>query len=141
MVEEDFEVIRRAWAAASRGDVPAALELFHADIELEPFGAALHGRVYRGHEGFVYWWENETIANWERFEVHPEEFKRVGDRILVFGRWRARGRASGIDLDIPATWIIEVRDGKIARWRTYTDRAEALEVVGITGQDAHADAS
>jgi len=139
MVEDDFEVIRRAWAAASRGDVPAALELLHADIELVPFGAALHGRVYRGHEGFLHWWEHETKANWERFEVHPQEFERVGDRILVFGRWLARGRASGIDLDIPATWVIEVREGKIARFQTYTDRAEALEAVGLSEQDAHAD--
>jgi ketosteroid isomerase-like protein len=132
MGEEDFEVIRKAWAAASRNDIPGTLELLHADIELAPFGAALHGTVYRGHDGFVSWWENETMANWERFEVHPEEFQRVGDRILVFGRWHARGRASGVDLDIPATWVIEVRDGKIARFQTYTDRAEALEAIGLS---------
>jgi ketosteroid isomerase-like protein len=138
MADEDFEVIRKAWAAASRGDVPGTLERLHADIELVPFGAALHGRVYRGHDGFVHWWENETMANWERFEVHPQEFQRVGDHILVFGRWRARGRASGVDLDIPATWVIDVRDGKIARFQTYTDRAEALEAVGLSEQDAPA---
>jgi ketosteroid isomerase-like protein len=132
MGEEDFEVIRKAWAAVSRGDIPGALELLHTDIETAPFGAALHGMVYRGHDGFVYWWENETMANWERFEVHPQEFQRVGDRILVFGRWYARGRASGVDLDIPATWVIEVRDGKIARFQTYTDRAEALEAIGLS---------
>lgn len=43
----------------------------------------------------------------------------------------ARLGASGVELEMPATWIIELRDGKIVFWQTYTDRAEALEAVGL----------
>jgi ketosteroid isomerase-like protein len=131
VAEGDFEVIRQAWAAASRGDIPGQLQYLDPDIEVVPFGATMEGRLYRGHEGVRDWWEREITANWKVFETRPETFRRVGERILVFGRWVARGRTSGVDLDVPATWIVDVRDGKIVRWQTYTDRAEALEALGL----------
>jgi uncharacterized protein len=130
MSEADFEVIRQAWAAASRGDVAGLLEYLDPDIEVVPFGAEMEGKSYRGHQGVRDWWQFEIDANWEVFETRPEEFRRVGDRILVFGRWVARGKTSGVDLQVPATWIVDMREGKIARWQTYTDRGEALEALG-----------
>jgi ketosteroid isomerase-like protein len=42
-------------------------------------------------------------------------------------------------LEMPATWVVEVREGKIASWQTFTDRKEAFEAVGLSEQDAHAD--
>ena len=61
----------------------------------------------------------------------PEKFERVGDRLLVTGRWNARGKESGVDLDVPASWVVEVRDGRIAYWQTYTDHAEARRGAGL----------
>jgi uncharacterized protein len=130
MAEDDFEVIRQAWAASSRGDITGQLEYLAPDVEIIPFGASMDGRVDCGHQGVRDWWEREIVANWAVFETRPEEFRRAGERILVFGRWVARGRTSGVDLDVAATWIVDVRDGKIVRWQTYTDRAEALEALG-----------
>jgi ketosteroid isomerase-like protein len=37
----------------------------------------------------------------------------------------------GVELEVPATWVVEVRDGKIAFWRTFTDRDEAHRFVGL----------
>ena len=48
------------------------------------------------------------------------------------GRWNARGIESGIELDIAASWIIDVRDGKIAYWRTYTEHEQARRDIGLT---------
>ena len=95
------------------------------------FGAAMEGRSYRGPEAVVAWLRDEIGATWEKFEVHPERFERVGDKLLVTGRWHARGFESGVELDIPASWVIEVRDGRIAYWQTYTDHAQARSAVGL----------
>jgi ketosteroid isomerase-like protein len=130
VLEPDFEVIRRAWEATNRGDEEAVRRAVHPDIEAVPFGAALEGARYRGIEEVVGWWR-QTLASWEVWHIHAEEFRRVGDRILVTGKWHVRGKGSGVELDMPATWIIEVRDGKIAFWRTYTDRGQALEELGL----------
>jgi ketosteroid isomerase-like protein len=130
-VDADFEVIRRAWRASGQKDLAALERDLDPDIVTIPFGAAMEGKSYRGVDAVVGWLRDEIWANWEHFDTVPEEFTRVGQRILVTGRWHARGKASGVELDIPATWVIEVRDGKITYWRTYTDRHQALRDIGL----------
>ena len=101
------------------------------DIVAIPFGAAMEGKSYRGPDAVIGWLRDEILATWEFFQVIPEHFERVGDKLLVTGRWNARGAESGVELDIPATWVIEVRDGKIAYWQTYTDHAQARHDIGL----------
>ena len=124
--QEDFDVLRTAWEAFSAHRREDFLNLTHPDVEMVPFGAAMEGKAYRGHADLREWWEREIDANWEHFETHAEGFEDVGDRLVVFGHWVARGRTSGVDLHMPATWVVDIRDGKIARWQTFTDRDEAL---------------
>ena len=131
MPDEDFEVIRRSWAAFSRRDEEGMFAEFHPDIVTVPFGALMEGKSYRGVEEVRYWWRHEILATWETFQVFPEEFRRVGEKILVTGHWHARGKESGVVLDIPATWVIAVRDGKLAYWQTYTDHSQALRDIGL----------
>ncbi len=126
MPDPDFEVIRRAWAAQSDRDEVAFRAAFHPEIEVVPFGAEIAGKSYRGADEVIRWWRTELIANWDIYETIPERFRYVGGRILVTGIWHARGKQSGVELRTPAAWIIEVRDGQIASWRTYTDPARAL---------------
>jgi ketosteroid isomerase-like protein len=130
--DEDFELVREAWASA-KGDIRNSLHFYREDIEVVPFGATLEGAVYRGHEGVVDWWDNEIVPNWEAFETIAEDFQWAGNRLLVFGHWRACARTTGLELEMPATWIVEVREGKIASWQTFTDRAEALRALGLSG--------
>ena len=136
--DTDFELVRQAWASA-RHDIRDSLRFYCEDIEIMPFGATLEGGLYRGHQQVVDWWDNEILPSWEAFEVTAEDFRRAGNRLVVFGHWRARGRTSGIPLEMPATWVVEIREGKIASWKTFTDRAEALEAAGLSEQDANAD--
>ena len=123
--------MRRGWAAFSRVDFDGVLRLLDPEVVVVPFGAAMEGKSYRGHEGVLEWWRDEILVTWEHFQVFPETFERVGERLLVTGRWNARGSESGVDLDIPATWVIEVRDGKIVYWQTYTDHAQARRDIGL----------
>jgi ketosteroid isomerase-like protein len=131
--DSDFEAIRRAWAAFSRVDEDGFRREVQPDIVAVPFGAVMEGESYRGVEEVVGWWRHEILSSWEWFEVIAEEFRRVGDRILVTGQWNARGRGSGVELRMRATWVIEVRDGKVGYWQTYTDQAQALRHVGLEG--------
>jgi ketosteroid isomerase-like protein len=129
--DDDIEVVRRAWAATNRGDQDAMMREYHPEIVAIPFGAAMEGKAYRGPDEVIGWFRDEILAAWETFQVLPETFERVGDKLLVTGRWNARGIESGVELDIQATWVVEVRDGKIAYWQTYTDHAQARRDVGL----------
>jgi ketosteroid isomerase-like protein len=131
VTEDDFDLVRRAWAAFSRVDEAAMLETFDPEIVAVPFGAAMENKAYRGPQEVLRWWREEIRANWESFQVFPEEFQRVGDRLLVTGRWNACGKESGVILDVSASWVVEVREGRIAYWQTYTDHAEARRDAGL----------
>ena len=109
------------------------LREFHPEVVAVPFGAAMEGRAYRGRDEVMGWWRNEIGTAYESFEVIPERFERFGPRLLVTGQWRARGRESGMLLEIAASWIVEVRDGLIVYWQTYTDADQARDdIVGFT---------
>jgi uncharacterized protein len=139
MSQENVEIVRRGFNAFTRGDTALFLELLDPDVEWIPLMATLESRVYRGHDGVRQWLEG-LAADWQFFEVHSEDFRDLGDRVLVLGHWRARGRASGVEIENqPGTWLFDVKGGKTVRLQTYTDRAEALEAVGLSEQDAHPD--
>jgi ketosteroid isomerase-like protein len=80
----------------------------------------------------------EALQAWIRFLDSFEEFTIGVDRIVDAGEsvvalsWiRARGRASGADVDAKVGCIFTVRDGKIVRYEL-TDRHEALEAAGLS---------
>jgi uncharacterized protein len=93
-------------------------------------GSGRTGGVYRGH-GDIRRWLKDLETDWEFFEVYYEKLRDLGDRVLVSGHWRARGRASGVDVENPGTYLYEIQDGKVVSMRTFTDRAEALEAAGL----------
>jgi ketosteroid isomerase-like protein len=133
METQNVVLVRTLLEAVSRFDPEAMAAAVESDYEFIPIMAALEGRVYRGREG-VYEWVAEMKTHWEYFECCPEEFHDLGDRVIAFGHWRARGLASGVEVDgQPATWIAWVREsGLLYRWRTFTDRTEALNAAGIS---------
>jgi ketosteroid isomerase-like protein len=131
MSQENVEVVERLAPAFNSRDLIAFFELLDPDVEWVPLLAVLEGRVYRGHEEVRQWIE-DLATDWEFFEVYYDELHDLGDQVLALGGWRGRGRASGVELgDRPATWLLDLRDGKVARLRTFTDRAEAIEAVGL----------
>jgi ketosteroid isomerase-like protein len=131
MPDPDFEVVQRAWEAFSRVDLDGMLSELHPQVVAIPFGAALEGRHYRGIEQVRRWWRDEILGTWDFFRVLIEGFERVGKGLLVTGRWYARGIESGIELDMAASWIIFLRDGKISYWRTYTEQDQARRDIGL----------
>ena len=132
MEPDNIGVLRRWLEAVNRRDPEAMAAETHPEFSFIPILAALEGRVYAGEPG-IRQWLAEMEDHWDYFETCPEDFEDLGDRVLAFGHWRARGRASGVTLDgQPATWLAHIRDGTLFRQRTYTDRAEALAAAGIT---------
>jgi ketosteroid isomerase-like protein len=49
----------------------------------------------------------------------------------VVAHHHGRGRASGVEVDTRFYEVYALREGKVLRVDEYTDRAEALEAVGL----------
>ena len=62
-------------------------------------------------------------------EIHipEEEMTDLGDGVvLLVGTARFKGRASGLDVEASAANLWTVRDGKLARFRFYQTKEDAL---------------
>jgi ketosteroid isomerase-like protein len=125
------EIIKSLLEAFNRRDAEAIIALQHPEAEFVPVTAAMEGRVYSTPEE-IREFIRAIDLDWDVFQTYPEEFFEIGDRALALGSWRARGRGSGLDFDsYSCGWVVSVRDGLAYRWRTYTDRAEAVEALGV----------
>jgi ketosteroid isomerase-like protein len=66
-------------------------------------------------------------GEWNDYELIPEEFTDMGDRVVVTVRFHARGRRSGIEVDARLYDVFTVRDGKIVRMDQFAERSEAIQ--------------
>lgn len=65
-------------------------------------------------------------------QIEYSEIRDLGSRTLGIGRFRARGRESGAEIDSPNASVADFKNGKVARIRTYFDREEALGAAGLS---------
>ena len=108
-----------------------ALDSMHArGAEIVPVRAALEGTVYRGADAGSQYCA-AVDKTWDSLSWEIEEVRDVGDAALALGHIRGRGQDSGAAIDTSAAWVAHFHGGLIARFRTYTDRDEALEAAGL----------
>jgi ketosteroid isomerase-like protein len=62
----------------------------------------------------------------------PEGYEDAGDHVVVYIRFTARGRGSGIDITQPMARVCTMRAGRLARHQTFWDREAARDAVGLT---------
>jgi ketosteroid isomerase-like protein len=134
MSQEDVDTIRAGLAALNRKDIDGMLETLQPDAELVPLRAVLEGTVYRGHEGLRQWLA-DMAEDWDDLRIDTDEVRALeAGRVLLLGRFHARGKSSGVVLDQPAAWICELTGGKVARIRFYADADAALEAAAAPGE-------
>jgi uncharacterized protein len=129
-VSSNLDVVRAGFAAYNAGDVEGLLAVCDPDVELVPLPSLLTGEPYRGHQG-VRDYLGAISDDWSQRAVELDRLVEVGDEVVLRGRFQARGRSSGVEVDAPAAWVVSLRDGRVVRLRVYTDPQEALEAVGL----------
>ena len=130
MSSENVEVVRRGLEAFNRGDLDAALQFAHPEVEWHDAPDMPDAGTYRGHAAVKKRWEAMHDAL-DGFYAKPERLLDAGDRVVAFLRVGGTGRGSGITVDRKVAHVWTIRDGKGIRVDVYTDRTEALEVAGI----------
>jgi hypothetical protein len=140
MSQENVEVVKRAIAAVNDRDVDRYLACCTEDIQLRTPLAPIEG-VYEGADAIRRFFADIQDTGPD-FRIEIERLDSIApSRVLAFMRVTASGRASGLATatDTPTVNIYDLTDGKIRRIRIFLDRQEALQAVGLSEQDAHAD--
>jgi ketosteroid isomerase-like protein len=130
MSQENVQVVERAIAAVNERDVDGYLACCTDDIELHNQVTALTG-PYAGPDGIRRFFSDIEDAGPD-FLIDVERVEPVGaNRVLAFVRVHVSGRTSGVPMEFDAGNVYDFADGSIRRVRIFTDRAQALEAVGL----------
>ena len=137
MSQENVEVVRAGFKAWNAGDMDAWADFLAPDVISRPPEGWPEPGPFVGREAFVRWCE-QLRETWDADALEPiGDFIDIGDRVAVRQIWRGAG--SGPEANLEMTWVGTVRKGKIVFVEFFWDHAEALEAVGLSEQDAHAD--
>jgi ketosteroid isomerase-like protein len=137
MSQENVEIVRAAIDAFNRGDLDAMFQDMAPGFELDMSRAVGpvpgHLRLDQARRNLV-----EFAESWESLRIEPHEFIETGDLVVVPHTLHVKGR-EGIEVVSRPTFVWTIRDGAIERVSMYQERQDALEAVGLSEQDAHAD--
>jgi hypothetical protein len=120
---------------AQQADAMAAF--IHADFDCvwHEFGSERRYAGLNGLRAFMLDW----MAPWVAYRIEIEEAIDLGERVLLLNHDRGRRGGSAQEIKGRLAAVFTISDGKIARLDTYMTRADALEALGLSEQDAHAD--
>ena len=133
MSQENVEAFKRFADANNRRDVDALLAELDADVEWQSAVLGSLGgeaTVHRGHDG-VREMLRDLYEAFSEFRVELSDIRDLGDRIVAIGRWVTRGEESGVETTPPLASVVDFKDGKAIRVRSYLDPGEALEHAGL----------
>jgi ketosteroid isomerase-like protein len=130
MSEENVEIVRNA------------VERFQATGEMSPETAvedvAWHdppdfpdAQVHIGIDGVVNALGVWADA-WDDWQIEIDEFVDAGERVLVRGKQRGRGKGTGVLVEQPLCLVYLMRDGKAVEVRAFFDEGQALEAAGLS---------
>ena len=135
MSEENVEVVRQMWETLMHDDYTTLpVSFIDPEVAFEDEILPDHaGEIYRGYEGIQRAWDRLL----EPFEEGSAEnrivwARGVGDQVVSCHHARARGRDSGIELEVDYAYLWKLREGKVIYCKSFLDPADALEAAGLS---------
>ncbi len=122
--------MRRLHAAFAARDEATVAELIHPDIVWIQNPRAPDPRTLYGYEGLR---ELRAIMAeaFEGIELVIDELYDRDDEVVAVGHMRARGKGSGAVIEEDRAWWWTVREGRVVRHQTFTDRDAAFDAARI----------
>ena len=136
MSQENVEIVKAVIEATNREDWDAAFQDAAPGLEFDMSRSLGPWRGVYGVDQFRRF-VDEFTDSWESMRMEPHEFIEAGDHVVTPGTTHLRGR-DGIEVSATGAWVWTIRDGALERWAQYQESREALEAVGLSEQDAHA---
>lgn len=125
-------LVQDLYAAFGRGDVPAVLGAFAANIEWrEAEGSPYQpsGKAWVGPDSVLQNLFMRMGGDWESYTAQIQRFHDAGESVVVEGRYAGKHKQSGKILDCQFCHVWRIRDGKVASFQQYTDTARMQDVM------------
>jgi ketosteroid isomerase-like protein len=128
MSRERLETIRRVYETFDRTGEPP-WELFAADAEFDATAIPGLGLI-QGRDRLLAALRDYAAA-FDDWRIEPEEFLDAGDEVVAVVRDGGRLKGSDETIFNHFTHVWTFRGDHVTRWKTFTDRRQALEAVGL----------
>jgi ketosteroid isomerase-like protein len=129
MSQENILLARNAVAAFNRRDVAGLVAMTTDDFEWVTWTGTVEPTAYHGPEGLARYFRDADV--WDLLNLEAQEFRDLGDRVLVVGTFHARGGGSGVEIHVPYYSAFFSGGGKLARVLSFRTEDEALRAVGL----------
>jgi ketosteroid isomerase-like protein len=128
---DNMEIVRLVYDAWTREGVPGPEDLVDPDIEsVNPEYAVAPGTRH-GRRGFM----DAVTRTDAAFDHHVLELEQLiearAEKVLGLTTFRARGRESGAEFDVPEQHVWTLRAGKVIRFEWFHDRGAAFKAAGL----------
>src|SRR5439155_24492572 len=123
------DLVKSAISAVNDRDVEAYLACCTDDVQLYTPLAHFTG-PYEGPTGVRRFFRDMEDTSPD-FHLELERLELVRDQALAFLRTDASGRVSGVPLDFETANVYDFEGDRIKRIRIFSDRREALEIMGM----------
>ena len=134
MSEANIELIRTLYERFNRGGLEAIVELADPDIEFVPPPIWPDSPTLHGTQAIIDM-ATTWIESFDDFRIDPERFIDAGaDRVVVYVRDRGQIPGSDTEIDNAFIHVWTLRDGRIIRWRSFTEEEQALTAAGLRQQ-------
>jgi ketosteroid isomerase-like protein len=122
-MSENVEIVKRIFDAWGRGDFTST---DWADPEIEFTIPGPDVDVHRGVEAMGRAWR-DWLGVFHEVSIVGQEFRAVGDKVVVSQVFRGKGKGSGVPIDeLPGGAVLTLRDGKVTRFEGHTTFEGAL---------------
>jgi len=126
------EIISGMYEAFATGNVPAVLGAFDDNIEWNEAEGFMYGGTYTGPNAVL---ENvfmKLATEWEGFSVAADKIVDGGDgNVISTGTYTGKFLGTGKSIKVPFAHEWELRDGKVTKFRQYTDTAVIERDLGL----------
>jgi ketosteroid isomerase-like protein len=137
MSQENVELIKRGferWLATGELRAPAGLVW-----DVSKLGWP-DQQMYSGAEG-ARQFNAEWADTWDDLKFEVEDYVDAGERVVVILNQRARSKTTGIPVEMRLAQVWTLQDGHGIRMQMYSSVGEALEAVGASARDSHAESA
>ena len=128
MPETNVERYARILEAFNHEGIAGVMPFFADDVEV--YDPDLPRGPYRGPDA-VRTAAEMLMSGFEEVRIEASRLLPAGDRVVALLHTYAKGERDGLVIEALTAHTITFRDGKIAYWRIYLDRAEALSDAGL----------
>jgi len=115
MGQASLDVVRAVYAAWNREELPGPPHLLDPKIEYVNPPDAMEPGTRHGLAAFARA-VAKTLEGWETWRMELEDMRSQGNDVAVVVRYRARGRASGLEVEGRESALWTVRDGRVVRY-------------------------